>query len=82
MLSADIIAFRVLDDVVQDIGIFRTFQLLNDIELNNYKLAAKYPPLSALRIAALRSSCFENRLALKVVLQDHLNNQIIIRRVV
>jgi hypothetical protein len=53
-----------------------------NIEQNNYKLAAKYPPLFALRIAALRSSCFENRLALKIDLQDHLNNQIIIRRVV
>lgn len=55
MLTADAIALRVLDDVVQDIGIFRTFQLLNEIEMNNYKLAAKYPPLTAYRVASCRS---------------------------
>ena len=81
MLTADAIALRVLDDVVQDLGLLRTFQLLNEIEMNNYKLAAKYPPLSAYRVASFRSVCFENRLSLKIDLHNYLLSQITIRKV-
>ncbi len=67
--------FKLLDSVVSEIGIFRTMQLLNDIEMNNWMLARRYAPLHPRTINDLRSHACEYRLAIKKNAQSYLISQ-------
>lgn len=70
--------FRLLDDLTEKIGIFRLLQLLNEIENNNWRLAEKYPPVTAYQVHSLRTLACEYRLAMKPETQDHLTQKITI----
>lgn len=64
--------FRLLDIVIEDIGLFRTMQLLNEIDANNWDLAKKYPPLRPRTIQDLRTMATEFRLFVRSDVQSHL----------
>lgn len=64
--------FRLLDIVIEYIGLFRTMQLLNEIDANNWDLAKKYPPLRPRTIQDLRTMATEFRLFVRADVQSHL----------
>jgi hypothetical protein len=68
------ILFRLLECSIEQIGLFRTYQLLTDTEINNHTLARRFE-LHPRFVADLRNCSHESKLVVKQIALDYLSNK-------